>query len=162
MEKLGKGLIAAAVFFLALLLTGCGKGKDSFQASCPYLWYEKHVEEGNQFSIVAITKNEFYGCYYKNHRLTAVFTNRKGAKTEKYACLPERFDVKDMGIDRKGNIFVLCGSMEEEKRTLWELDEKGRLRERGRRILLFEEEKKGKFIEAKGVKMEHGGGVYIW
>ena len=59
--------------------------------------------------------------------------------------------VKNLGVDRKGNIYVLCGNRKEEGRVLWEVDEKGILKEKGRDILLSEEEK---FIDIKGVKIE--------
>ena len=67
-----------------------------------------------------------------------------------------------MGIVKKGNIYVLCGDMKKGKRTLWELDEKGKLKEKGRQVLLFEDTKRERFIGLKGIKMEQGGGIYIW
>lgn len=151
--------MTAAVLCFVLFLAGCGGMEEGAQASCPFLWYEKHVEEGKQYSIVAVTKDETYGCYYKNHRLTAVFTDKEGIQTVKRACLPKQYEVKNLGVDRKGNIYVLCGNRKEEGRVLWEVDEKGILKEKGRDILLSEEEK---FIDIKGVKIEQGGGVYIW
>ena len=67
-----------------------------------------------------------------------------------------------MGVDKKGNIYVLCGDLKEKKRTLWELDEKGKLKEKERQVLLFEDTKRERFIGLKGVNMEQGGRIYIW
>ena len=60
MGKLGKKFMTAAVLCFVLFLAGCGGMEEGAQASCPFLWYEKHVEEGKQYSIVAVTKDETY------------------------------------------------------------------------------------------------------
>ena len=46
--------------------------------------------------------------------------------------------------------------------VLWELDEKGKLKEKERQVLLFEDTKRERFIGLKGVNMEQGGRIYIW
>ena len=162
MEKSTKTLVAIIFLLMVLLLSGCGREEGDGQADCPVLWYEKHVVEGKRYSVIAVTKEESYSCYYGNHKLTATYTDKQGKKTEKKACLPKQFHVQDMGVDKKGNIYVLCGDLKEKKRTLWQLDEKGKLKEKERQVLLFEDTKRERFIGLKGVNMEQGGRIYIW
>lgn len=122
MKKSGKRPVTVAVLLTALFLAGCGKMEANAGQKTPsLLWYEKHKVEGRQYIMVAVTEGGTYGYYYENHWLTEVFPDKEGGRSEWSVCLPERFDVRDIGMDRNGNIFLFCGDLRAEERILLEI-----------------------------------------
>ena len=119
--KLWNESVAIIIFIFVFFFAGCGSREVQDGMRCTeeeaqkLIWYEKHMTQEGECSILAVTEDMTYGCYYGkcrgngNWMLTCVLSYKGNRIGEKGVLLPEGWEVRDVRIDKNGNVHVQCG-----------------------------------------------------